>query len=226
MRRGVGAGIWPGGWAKVLRRWLVRAGERVLSGKAGWRWSGWAAMGLAAGAVLASAVARRRSEARLCRAACGKTGSLPRPYTSCRRARDHVKRGSLRFGGLTRTGGWWCAGTHPGKVSAAWRWKVGDSSGRIGGARAVAVHGRRARRERVERCAPALRAPRSANAAGRGSPIRGPRPRWGAGSPGVERSGARACGARVRSVGRRSQRGRRREPGRPAEAGPGPLTAA
>lgn len=94
MRRGVGAGIWPGGLAKVLRRWLVRAGERVLSGKAGW-----AAMGLAAGAVLASAVARCRSEARLCRAACGKTGSLPRPYTSCRRARDHVKRGSLRFGG-------------------------------------------------------------------------------------------------------------------------------
>lgn len=168
MRRGVGAGIWPGGWAKVLRRWLVRAGERVLSGKAGWRWSGWAAMGLAAGAVLASAVARRRSEARLCRAACGKTGSLPRPYTSCRRARDHVKRGSLRFGGLTRTGWCWCARTHPGKVSAAWRWKVGDSSGRIGGARAVAVHGRRARRERVERCTPALRAPRSANAAGRG----------------------------------------------------------
>lgn len=45
---------------------------------------------------------------------------------------------------------------------------MGDSSGRIGGARAVAVHGRRARRERVECCAPALRAPRSANAAGRG----------------------------------------------------------
>lgn len=222
MRRGVGAGIWPGGWAKVLRRWLVRAGERVLSGKAGWRWSGWAAMGLAAGAVLASAVARRRSEARLCRAACGKTGSLPRPYTSCRRARDHVKRGSLRFGGLTRTGWWWCARTHPGKVSAAWRWKVGDSSGRIGGA----VHGRRARRERVERCAPALRAPRSANAAGRG-PRSGGRGLAGEGAlPGVERSGARACGARVRSVGRRSQRGRRREPGRPAEAGPGPLTVA